>query len=226
MIAVIAVLIGLLLPALAGARDAARGSVCSANQRQIFLICQMYADNYRGVGPALGQPYAELPNWALLVQSDGGRQGTTSGELYTNASVLVCPLVDKAYPEQMTRTYAMNVTGQAGLPGDFRNFDNPADNQRAHVVPDRIQFPAMTPMVIDSAIDAPPSDPDVPPPTRTASVIDFRQPTHVELRVGAFHSGRGAKMFNVGWYDGSVHPEARRAADQLSPEWLVRLPSP
>lgn len=225
-IAVIAALIGLLLPALSGAREAARTSVCLANQRQMFLICRTYADDNRGIGPALGQPYADLPNWALLVQTDSGRQGTTTGELYSNASVLVCPSVDRVYPEVMTRTYAMNATGQAGLPGDLRSFDDPVENRRGHVAFDRLQFPTLTPMVIDSAVDAPSADPNVPPPTRTASVLDFRQPAHVDRRIGAVHPGHGAKSFNVGWFDGSVRSAPKRSADQLPAEWLVHLPTP
>lgn len=225
-IAVIAALVGLLLPALAGAREAARGSVCLANLRQSFLICRTYADDNRGIGPALGQPYADFPNWALVIQADSGRQGTTTGELYSNASILVCPTVDRQYPEAMTRTYAMNATGQSGQPGDVRSFDNPAPGVRAHVAFDRVLFPTMTPMMLDSAIDAPPSDPNVPPPTRTASVLDFRQPAHVELRIGAFHSGRGVRTFNASWFDGSVRGEPKRPADQLPPQWLAPLPAP
>lgn len=225
-IAVIAALVGLLLPALSGAREAARSSVCLANLRQSFLICRTYADDNRGIGPALGQPYADFPNWALVIQADSGRQGTTTGELYSNASVLVCPTVDRQYPEAMTRTYAMNVTGQAGLPGDLRTFDDAAPNLRAHVSFDRVQFPGMTPMMLDSAIDAPPSDPNVPPPTRTASVVDFRQQAHVDLRIGAFHSGRGVKTFNVAWFDGSVRSEPKRPADQLPSQWVMPLPAP
>ena len=225
-IAVIAALIGLLLPALAGAREAARGSVCLANLRQSFLICRTYADDNRGIGPALGQPYADFPNWALVVQADSGRQGTTTAELYSNASVLVCPTVDRAYSEPMTRTYAMNVTGQAGQPGDLRSFDDATLLRVAHVAFDRVLFPTRTPMMMDSAVDAPSNDPNVPPPTRTASVIDFRQPLHVELRIGAFHAGRGTKMFNASWFDGSVRSEGKRAPDQVPSEWLSPLPAP
>jgi len=42
-IAVIALLIGLLLPALAGARDAARTTTCMSNQRQLAIAWTMYA---------------------------------------------------------------------------------------------------------------------------------------------------------------------------------------
>lgn len=46
-ISIIALLIGLLLPSLAKAREAGRATVCLANQRQIGTALQMYASTYR-----------------------------------------------------------------------------------------------------------------------------------------------------------------------------------
>ena len=46
-LAVIAVLIGLLIPGLSAAREAARRTVCMSNQRQMVLAWQVYADTYR-----------------------------------------------------------------------------------------------------------------------------------------------------------------------------------
>ena len=62
-VAIIAVLIAILLPALSHAREAARGTICLSNLRSIGLICRQYADDNRGASPALGEPYAALPNW-------------------------------------------------------------------------------------------------------------------------------------------------------------------
>lgn len=230
-IAVVAVLVALLLPALAGAREAGRSVVCLSNQRQIFVVCRSYADDNRGVGPALGQPWGDAPNWAFVVQSAAGRQWSGTADVYSNASVLVCPTVDRAYPESMTRTYAMNATGQAGWTDpqgvpDPRSFDETADNRRAHVDYDRVQVPTRTVALLDSAIDAPPSDPNVPPPTRTASVIDFRQTPHVQLRIGAFHGGRSGGLVNIGVYDGSARTEPRPRAEAVPANWLWKLPAP
>ncbi len=50
-IGVIALLIGLLLPAMKGARTAARTAVCLSNQRQIGVGLTMYADTYREFTP-------------------------------------------------------------------------------------------------------------------------------------------------------------------------------
>ena len=77
-----------------------------------------------------------------------------------------------------------------------------------------MKFPASTPMLLDSA-PIPASAPDLPPPTRTASVIDFRNEGHVETRIGRVHSkGRTASSFQVVFYDGSV---ARR--DTVADQW-------
>jgi len=69
-IAIIAVLIGLLLPALGSARASSRALVCSSNMRQLGVGATMYADDNRGVIPALwwrgnqkpDTPYADLQN--------------------------------------------------------------------------------------------------------------------------------------------------------------------
>ncbi|MFM7103763.1 MAG: type II secretion system protein [Verrucomicrobiota bacterium] len=50
-IAIIAILAGLLLPALASARNRARQAACSSNLHQVGLGIQMYADDFRGYFP-------------------------------------------------------------------------------------------------------------------------------------------------------------------------------
>lgn len=46
-ISIIALLIGILLPALSSARDSARGVACLSNERQIGLAVQVYANDYK-----------------------------------------------------------------------------------------------------------------------------------------------------------------------------------
>jgi len=233
-VAVVSLLLGVLAPALSSARRSAESARCASNLRQAFLACRSYADDSAmalsgilagGLGPAIGEPYAELPNWALVVQSYADRIGSTPGELYSNTSVLVCPAADAHYPQAMTRTYAMNGTGHAGLaaqppteddpgwPADPDNYDDP-DNP-AHIRFDRVQRPTETPLLLDSAIASFPSN--APPPTRTASIIDFRQPEHVAARIGRFHAG--GREFNCVRFDGSV-----RAARDPAPHWRRPLP--
>lgn len=213
-IAVIALLIGLLLPALASAREAGRSTICLSNLRQGAMICQRYADTYKGRGPAIGQPYASLPNWALVIQSDAGAEGATPGELYSTRSILVCPTIAAHYRNEMTRTYAMNATGHAGLPGDPDNYDL----TECHIRFDAMAFTREIPLLMDSAVaDA---GPGAPPTSRTASVLDFRNSDHVANRLGAFHSRQ--KLFQYADFDGAARARSSKAV--LPAPWSSPLP--
>ncbi len=228
-IAIIAVLIAILLPALSSARESARAAVCLANLRMTGMTLRLYADNHRGVGPAVGQPYAAFPNWALVVLRESGFEGDAPTDLYRQKSGLVCPTVDGAYPEVMTRTYAMNATGHAGLTmGDPDDYDDPANP--AFIRFDLVDRPSLTALLVDSAVTPP--APGAPPPTRTASVLDFRQQSHVQQRLGRFHAtaspagvaaspvpGLSQGVFNTLHFDGSARP-----ARDIPALWLERLP--
>ena len=115
-IAVIAVLIALLLPALSKARDSGRATVCLANLRSMVQATQMYADDFKGLTPALGTPYGTLPTWPLALQSYAGREGSTPGELLNSRSMLVCPGCAAAYGNDMQSTYGINTVGHSGQP--------------------------------------------------------------------------------------------------------------
>jgi prepilin-type N-terminal cleavage/methylation domain-containing protein len=219
-IAVIALLIGILLPTLRGAREAARAGVCLSNLRQIVIISQSYADANRARSPALGQPYAALPNWALVVQEYAGQAGEGS-ELYQTRSVLVCPSVSSFYGGGLQRTYAVNTTGHSGAAmGDPDDFDDQSDPPRSvHIRMDAVPLPSLTAFYTDSAY-VPPGGSNPPPPTRTASVLDFRQPSHVNGRLGRFHAGAGAlRVFDAAMFDGSAKP-----CRDVPALWLKPLP--
>jgi prepilin-type N-terminal cleavage/methylation domain-containing protein len=211
-IAIVAVLVALLLPALSAAREASRASVCLSHLRQAFTACRVYADENRGFGPAIGQPYTALPNWALVVQAYAGRPGV-GAELFSTASVLVCPGTQARSAVPMTRTYAMNATGHSGLPGDPDHYDTPATT--AHVRMDLVREGSRLVLLMDSATL--PQGPELPPPTRTASVLDFRLQEHVRLRLGRVHTPRG--LFQAARFDGS-------AGSWPEPEafWVTPLP--
>src|SRR6056297_977839 len=51
--AVVGTLVGLMLPALSGARDAARGAVCASNVRQLGVGWTMYAGDFDGLAMPL-----------------------------------------------------------------------------------------------------------------------------------------------------------------------------
>lgn len=213
-VAIIAVLVAVLLPALAGARRAAAAAACSSNLRQAFLVCRMYADANDGVGPAIGQPYAALPNWALVVLEASGMAGESAGELYDEGTALICPTTDRAFGGDMTRTYAMNATGHSDPAlGDPDSYDDPADP--GHIRFDLVRFPDRFALLVDSRPAQ--FDGDGPPPTRAASVLDFRLSEHVAQRLAVLHGN--ADRFNAARFEGSV-----AGYDAPPPHWVEPLP--
>lgn len=211
-IAVMAILVGMLLPALAGARESGRAAGCLANLRQSATIVSIYADENDGRTPALGVPYTAPPFWALVVQQQAGRQGDTSAELYERRSILVCPTARVIYGDEMERTYAINVTGHAGAAGDRDNYDADVVSIRLALV----QFPSSLPLFVDAAVAE--FDSNAPPPTRTASVIDFRDETHVADRLGRFHGAKRSR-FHAAMFDGSASGQA-----DVNTAWMQPLP--
>jgi len=213
-IAIVAVLLSILLPTLGSAREAGRQAVCLSNLRQAFAACRLYANDHDGHGPAIGVPWGEIPFWALVVQEYAGQAGEGT-EKYAADSVLVCPTIQRFYPQEMTRTYAMNATGHAGLtPEDAPPDPDDYDVERAHIDFDALFAPSRTPLLVDSAIAFIPDG--APPPTRTSSVIDFRQEDHVAERLGRFHA---RESFDAAMLDGSA-----RSLVEVADKWEEPLP--
>jgi prepilin-type N-terminal cleavage/methylation domain-containing protein len=221
-IAVVAILVALVLPAIGAAREAGRSAVCLSNLRQTATLCRAYADDFKGKGPAIGQPYTAYPNWAFVVQTYSGREGTTGAELYSHSSALVCPTADAIYGHEMTRTYAMNATGHAGIvgPGPTADPDNYDDaDHPAFINFDRVLFPATTPLMIDSSTET--GDGDAPLPAgRTWSMVDFRQPAHIARRPGRFHGA----MYPSGKFNASMIDGAARVQREVAERWSERVP--
>jgi prepilin-type N-terminal cleavage/methylation domain-containing protein/prepilin-type processing-associated H-X9-DG protein len=107
-IAIIAILAGLLLPALARARESARNAACISNLRQLGLAIHAYADDHQGkmpygpVAPAFSHPSEFYPSTgsptSLLSLRSGAPVGMgllISGYLGRNAEVLFCPSSDQ-----------------------------------------------------------------------------------------------------------------------------------
>lgn len=219
-IAVVAVLISILLPALAGAREAGRSALCLSNLRQDGIACRQYADENKGKSPTIGKPDTMFPHWAIVVQMYAGQQtgadaGQAQTDVYTPKSVVVCPTVASVYADFiMVRTYAMNATGHAGQPGDPDNYDD--QDHWASIRMDSVPFPATTPLLMDSAKTVG-TITNPPPATRTAGNLDFRQPAHVSERLGRFHGRQ--KMFDAAAFDGSA-----KAHSRVQAMWSERLP--
>jgi general secretion pathway protein G len=215
-IAIIAILIALLLPAISKARDSGRSTVCLANLRSMMQATQMYADDYKGLTPALGTPYGALPTWPLALQVYAGREGTTASELLSTRSMLVCPGCAAAYGNDMQSTYGINVVGHAGRPGDADSYDDAS--YTTHIRMDRVLFPSQTPLYVDTRQAA--VTPGNPPPTRTWRVIDFRFTDQLQERLGRWHFDK----FNAGMFDGSATTWSFSSPLQVPSVWLSPLP--
>lgn len=229
-VGVVAILVAILLPAIASAREAARSGACLSNLRQQYIACRIYADENRGIGPAIGQPWATPPNWAFVVAAAAGQElpveaiegGAPAGQetagIYAKRSVMVCPTIDAEYGRIMTRTYAMNATGHAGYTDgqgrtDPDNFDDLA--KPGHINFDRVERPWMAVLLVDAARAE--ITGDAPPSSRSASVLDFRMDDHILTRLAVFHGGE--RYFNSAFLDGSA-----RARREVDPAWKEPLP--
>lgn len=69
-ISIIALLISILIPALAKARDAGRAATCLSNQRQLGLAATLYANENSGFVPREGvdNPERDRPPWAIALR--------------------------------------------------------------------------------------------------------------------------------------------------------------
>lgn len=101
-IAILAILAGLLFPVLASARRSAQKSTCGSNLRQLAVAIQLYAQDYDQVLPRWfnGDPFAGV--WDRTVSP------------YVRADrVFLCPSNTKSVPGAIVRSYALprNVSG-------------------------------------------------------------------------------------------------------------------
>jgi prepilin-type N-terminal cleavage/methylation domain-containing protein len=151
-IAVIAILAALLLPALASARERARGALCMNNTKQLTLAWLLYADDHDGllpynIGSNSGNGVSAVQtnlNWVNGVMTWGLEPDNTNTAKLTEASlgpyvsrvagVYHCPsdhalsaIQRQAGWDERVRSYSMNaMIGNAGLAStNGYNVNNP-----------------------------------------------------------------------------------------------------
>lgn len=88
-IALIAILAGLLLPALARAREHARRAVCTNNLKEIGVALHLYLNDYRDTFPVAQDPVSTTPYYWLWMGR--GWRGLLESYLGRERQVLHCP---------------------------------------------------------------------------------------------------------------------------------------
>ncbi len=137
-IAVIAILVGVLVPALTGARAAAQDAVCRNNLRQIGQAFFSYAFDYQGQFPVnnvgAGVPPEESTSWYnddvigeyLIETYKGGEDFADDTPDTVGGSVYVCP----SHP-QGARSYTMNYWASSNVQDNSRGDAWNVDSVRA-----------------------------------------------------------------------------------------------
>ena len=189
-VAIIALLIGILLPSLSRARESARGAVCMSNLKQINLAAIMFAGDHDGCLPQMGAPPENGVSRYWFAGWDSGLVYHPEAALlrpyWGNAQVGGCPTfqMDGSRPFYGPVDYAYNA-----IVGEFLSWNpDPALTGRgAKLV--AVQRPAEKALFFDSArVDEGVLDrtPWGYPPSRGQANFHGR------------HNGHG----NVGWADG------------------------
>lgn len=98
-VAIIGLLVALLLPALAGAKETAKQVACLSNQKQIGMLMAVYRADYRGKSPAACSTFNSDSTyyWCKFIDGlPGGSSGQIednyfSGNAYGKGGVFRCP---------------------------------------------------------------------------------------------------------------------------------------
>ncbi len=108
-IAILAILAGMLLPALAKAKEKAKKAYCYNNLKQMGLAMIMYADDNNNRVPRGNAPYW----WQLYIPALGGASATR--DQYARVKVYTCP----SYPDKTQLICYVVNSWQFKNPGDM-----------------------------------------------------------------------------------------------------------
>lgn len=136
-IAIIAVLASLLLPALSKAKLKAQGIACNNNMRQLSLAASLYADdnadrlvNNHGIQETLATHQNWVNNVEDWLSADGNTNlaAITTGKLapyvHENYAIFKCPS-DHSIAENGPRIRSVSMNSMVGNPGELTNKFNP-----------------------------------------------------------------------------------------------------
>lgn len=112
-ISIIALLIAILLPALQGARDAAKSVACLSNERQLGIANHIYANDAKDYVVVVGDAALNTTFWKLLAPYmgyDGGSPTNFTDGQMLGRDYLVCPTGSRPSPggEIRPETYGIH----------------------------------------------------------------------------------------------------------------------
>jgi len=170
-ISIIALLVGILLPALGAARKSARNAVCLSNIRQITVGLLSYAqENKSHLPAALSTPVADLSNrrahwqvsaWSFITSDPPDAAALTSPYEYLQGTVFECPSAEDGrggynIGNHLANGYGMNISfvnntgfGQPGSPGTGM-YASDIERQLHYQRADLIDSPAGTMLMTDN----------------------------------------------------------------------------
>jgi prepilin-type processing-associated H-X9-DG protein/prepilin-type N-terminal cleavage/methylation domain-containing protein len=145
-ITIIALLAGMLLPAISQVRTAAKGSICKSNERQVYIAYHSYAEDWEGLLPRQDTVTAYNPNDVQRGQSSAINEQSCSQYTNHHPKVMVCPEVlqrvvrtTEAWTCFTTPTYWPNTCAWVG----WSQFTKPQTNSPAGASRPASNFPLL-----------------------------------------------------------------------------------